>query len=170
MELSAQMEAWAEAGTPGEHHQHLNQMLGEWEGVFRMWMEPGGEPMEMPGTIKREWVLDGRYVRETVESEAAWGPFRGIGYMGYNNMDGRYEFIWMDTESTAIMRETGTYDPDSKVLSTHGSHRDPMSGGVFSTRGILDLSNPNRHTYVGYATGSDGKEFKAFEGVMERTK
>jgi hypothetical protein len=32
----------------------------------------------------------------------------------------------------------------------------------------MDMSNPNRHTMVGYMTGPDGKEFKSFEGVMER--
>ncbi len=64
MEMSAEMEAKARA--PGEHRRYLNRMIGEWEGVFRMWMEPGAEPMEMPGTVKREWVLDGRYIHETV--------------------------------------------------------------------------------------------------------
>ncbi len=170
MEMSAEMEAMAKAGAPGEHRRYLNRMIGEWEGTFRMWMEPGAEPMEMAGTVKREWVLDGRYIHETVESESKWGPFRGVGYIGYNNIDGQYEFIWMDTESTAIMFETGTYDPDSKVLTTRGSHRDPASGQVFSSRGTLDLSDPNRHTYVGYSTGPDGKEFKHFEGTMERKK
>lgn len=171
MEMSAGMEAMAKAGAPGEHHQYLNQMIGEWEGMFTMWMEPGEEAMmRMPGTVKREWVLNGRYIHETVESESEWGKFRGLGYMGYNNMDGQYEFIWMDTMSTAIMFETGSYDPDSKVLTTRGSHRDPASGHVFSSRGTLDLSDPNRHTYVGYATGPDGKEFKHFEGIMERKK
>ena len=170
MEKSAEMEAMAKTGAPGEHRRYLNRMIGEWEGVFRMWMKPGAEPMEMPGTCKREWVLDGRYIHETVESESEWGPFRGVGYMGYNNVDGQYEFIWMDTMSTAIMFETGSYDPDSKVLTTRGSHRDPASGRVINSRGNLDLSDPNRHTYVGYATGPDGKEFKNFEGTLERTK
>ena len=170
MEMSAEMEAMAKAGAPGEHHQYLNRMIGEWEGTFRMWMGPGAPTMEMPGTVTRDWVLDGRYIRETVDSEGPWGKFRGIGYMGYNNIDGQYEFIWMDNMSTAIMFETGTYDPDSKVLTTRGSHRDPASGHVFSSRGTLDLSDPNRHTYVGYSTGPDGKEFKHFEGTMERKK
>ncbi len=165
-----EMEAMAKTGAPGEHRRYLNRMIGEWEGVFRMWMKPGAEPMEMPGTCKREWVLDGRYIHETVESESEWGPFRGVGYMGYNNVDGQYEFIWMDTMSTAIMFETGSYDPDSKVLTTRGSHRDPASGRVINSRGNLDLSDPNRHTYVGYATGSDGREFKNFEGALERKK
>ncbi len=170
MEMSAEMEAMAKAGAPGEHHQYLNRMIGDWEGTFRMWMKPGAPTMEMPGTVTREWVLDGRYIREIVDSEGEWGKFRGLGYMGFNNVDGQYEFIWMENMSTAIMFSTGSYDPDSKVLTIRGSHRDPMSGHMFSSRGTLDLSDPNRHTYVGYATGPDGKEFKNFEGTMERKK
>ncbi len=34
MEKSAEMEAMRKAGAPGEHHQYLNQMIGEWEGMF----------------------------------------------------------------------------------------------------------------------------------------
>ncbi|MHC4094265.1 MAG: hypothetical protein ACYSVY_29000 [Planctomycetota bacterium] len=34
--------------------------------------------------------------------------------------------------------------------------------------GKLDLSDADRHTYVGYSTDADGKTFKAFEGVTKR--
>jgi hypothetical protein len=91
-----------------------------------------------------------------------------LGYVGYNNLDGRYEMIWMDTRSTAIYAETGTYHPDDRILRSRGSHRDAATGRVVNTWAQLDLSKPDRHTYVGYTTDADGNTYKAFEGVSER--
>ena len=167
-ELSPDMLAAIEAGTPGEHHKHLDPLIGEWVGEFKIWMEPGGEPMVSKGTISRKWILGDRFVHEVVEATSDWGAFRGIGFLGYNNVDGQYEAIWMDSMSTGIYFETAAYDPDSKMLRTRGTYRDPASGHVLQSRGVMDLSNPNRHVYEGYMTGPDGKEYKSFAGVTER--
>jgi hypothetical protein len=166
--MSPEAVAAIAAGTPGEHHRYLNTLIGEWEGTFKIWMEPGAEPMISEGTVSREWILDGRFVHEVVEASSDWGPFKGISYLGYNNVDGQYEAIWMDSMSAGIYFETGSLDPDTQVMRTRGTYRDPASGKVLNSRGMMDMSNPNRHTMVGYTTGPDGKEFKSFEGVMER--
>jgi hypothetical protein len=167
-EMSPEELAAFELGMPGEHHKYLDTLIGDWEGVFKIWMEPGGEPLVSKGRAEREWVLDGRFVHEVVEAETDWGPFHGIGYVGYNNVDGRYEAVWMDSTSTGIYFETGSIDPVTRIMRTRGTYRDPVSGKVYASRGMMDMSNPNRHTMVGYMTGPDGKEFKNFEGVMER--
>jgi hypothetical protein len=170
MELPPEMKVYLEAGAPGEHHRLLDPLVGDWEGVVRIWMEPGGEPMEWPGTASREWTLDGRFVHERVESQSPFGPFRGFGAMGYNNLDGQYEFIWMENMSTGIMWATGHYDPDTKTLHSRGSYRDPATGKLVWSRGEIDMSRPNVNTFVGYAVGPDGREFKNMEGEFRRTK
>lgn len=167
-EMSPDMLAALEAGMPGPHHKYLDPLIGEWEGMFKIWMEPGAEPMISRGTAKREWVLDGRFVHEIIEAEMDWGSFRGMGYLGYNNVDGQYEAIWMDSTSTGIYFETASYDPDKKVMTSRGTYRDPASGKVYNSRGMMDMSNPDRHVYLAYMTGPDGREFKSFEGVTER--
>jgi hypothetical protein len=167
-EMTAEMMAWMEAGTPGDHHRHLDQLTGDWEAVFKFWMTPGAPPMESRGTIKRKWMLDGRYLQEKVEASSAMGDFKGLGYLGYNNIDGQYEFMWIDSMSTAMMTETGLYDADAKVMVTTGSHRDPVSGRVVNRWGRLDMSNPDRHVFTGYEYDENGKKRKTFEGVAER--
>ncbi|MBT8484987.1 MAG: DUF1579 family protein [Phycisphaerales bacterium] len=167
-EMDPQMQAWMDAGTPTKHHKYLNVMNGTWDAKFTMWMEPGAPPMVSIGTIKRHWALDGRYLAEEVEAQTDFGTFHGLGYLGYNNVDGQYEFIWMDSMSTAIMSETGSYNPETKVMHTRGSMRDPASGHIIASRGMLDMSDPDRHVYTGYMTGADGKEYKSFEGISER--
>ncbi|MHC5022805.1 MAG: DUF1579 family protein [Planctomycetota bacterium] len=157
-----------DTGAPGRHHRRLDQLIGEWTGEFKIQLAPGAEPMISRGTVKREWVMNGRFVRETVEAQVDEDTFEGLGYIGYNNFDGRFEAVWMDNMSTAIYAETGTYHPDEKVLHTRGSQRDPASGRLINAWSKLNVSDPDRHVLVGYATDADGRTYKAIEGILQR--
>ena len=169
-QVTEEMQAYAEAGTPGQYHKYLDPLVGQWDGQFKIYMEPGQEPMLSRGTVTREWILDGRFLQETVEATSDWGTFSGLGFYGYDNVDQQYEIVWMDSMSTGIYSETGAYDAEKKLLKTQGSSRDPSSGRVINTRGKFDLSDPDKHLYVGYMSGPDGKSFKHFEGVTSRRK
>ena len=168
-EVAARMEAWEKAAQPGKHHKVLEQLLGDWEGSFRIRMAPDMDPMEVTGTIKREWILDGHYIKETVHGDAVGDmpAFKGLGFLGYNNIDGQYEIAWMENHSTAIAFETAWYDADEKIMHFSGTHREP-SGKVFHTWGKLDLSSPGQHSYTGWMLGSDGRRFKSFEAERQR--
>ncbi|MFG0329788.1 MAG: DUF1579 family protein [Phycisphaerales bacterium] len=167
-EFNEMMEAWANIGQPGEHHEHLDTLVGEWDATWQMWMEPGAEPMEMTGTISREWILDGRFVKEDVQSSTPMGPFQGIGVYGYDKIDGAYKTLWMDSMSTNIYSEMGQYDPEKKILRLQGHMHDPTTNTLAFSRGEVDMSKPDHHVYTGYKIGADGKEFKAFTGDMKR--
>lgn len=156
------------AGTPGAQHEKLNVLLGVFDATVKIWMDEGEEPLQFDGSVRRQWILGGRYMRENVRASSDMGIYEGLGYTGYNNLEGQYEMVWMDSESTAIYTETGSFDDATKILTTRGSHRDPVSGKVVHTRGLFDLSDPNRHTYIEYETGADGHERKSFEGVFTR--
>ncbi len=58
--------------------------------------------------MRRQWIMDGRYIRESVRASSELGSFEGLGFSGYNNLDGQYEFVWMDNDSTMIYFETGS--------------------------------------------------------------
>ncbi len=167
-QINAEMQAMMESGTPGENHKVLDALVGDWAGEWKIYWAPDQEPAVSQGTVKREWILGGRYIQEYVEATGAMGTFNGVGYSGFNNIDGQYEFVWMDSMSTAIFFETGTYDPKTKILTSRNSRRDPATGKVINGWGKLDLSKPDRHTFVGYATTAGGQEYKCFEGVLNR--
>ena len=155
--MMEQMQAMMEAGTPGEHHKYLNGLVGEWEGKVKIWMSPDAMPLEAPCTISREWVLEGRFVREVVQSSMGpQGTFEGIGYTGYNNFDGQYEMIWMENMATGITIQKGTFNPETGELHTFGEHRDPATGHIMHGYGTVDMSDNDRHTYAGYLIGADG--------------
>lgn len=169
-EMAAMMEKMEAAGRPGPHHDALKPLAGNWEGFVEITMAPGQEPMKMPATISREWIMDGRFMKEAVKSETDDGPFNGMGLVGFNNVDGVYESMWVDNTGTAILTETGTYDVEKKTFRFYSSHRDPASGKLNMGHVELDLSNPNRHVMTGWRIGPDGKAFKSFYGVFERVK
>jgi hypothetical protein len=167
-EVQAKMEAWAKAAAPGKHHKYLEEMVGEWHGTFQMWMEPGAEPMRSTGTVERQWVLGGRFLKETIHAQSDMGEFHGLGYIGFNNMDGLYEFVWMEDMSTSIMSGTGSFDPDERVFRWHSQHRDPSTGHLITSWSTLEATSPGHHTYTGWQIGPDGKKFKSFQGEVER--
>ena len=49
-----------------------------------------------------------------------------------------------------------------------GEQRDPVTGRVINAWSKLDLSDPDRHKLVGYATDPSGHTFHAVEAVLER--
>lgn len=159
----------ADPSAPGEHHEILEMFDGNWEGLFTIHI-PGGLTIESKGTVKREWLLDGRFMFEEVRADMGpEGEFVGYGVFGYNNAENRYETFWIDNLSTAMTRNNGTYNADTKQMSFRGKARD-MAGQMVTTRGELDLSDPDRHVYREYQTGADGVERLAFEGVMEKSE
>ena len=93
MEMTPEQEAWMKAATPGKHHKVLEALIGDFNANVKIWMTPDGEPMEFSGTLSREWVLDGHFIKETVKADSPMGPFEAIGFIGYNNIDGQYESI-----------------------------------------------------------------------------
>lgn len=128
-EMMAEMMRLAQ---PGEHHQKLEQFVGEWD-AQATFMMPGGGSIESGGSLTTEWILGGRYVKGDFHLDDMMGaPFDGVSYIGYDNGAGEYTTIWMDNMSTKINTQTAEFDGDSfiqygtsgmggdmKIVSTH---------------------------------------------------
>lgn len=164
----AAMERMMKASTPGEQHKLLECMTGEWEGTVKFWMTPGTEPMVSTGSVTREWNLGGRFLFEHVTAHSDMGPFEAYGAIGYNTLENRYESAWLEDYATYMTFMTGTYDAGKKVFTFTGECLNPMTGKREKQRHTVDVSNPTRHVMAGYGPGPDGKEFKNFEGVLEK--
>lgn len=167
------MAAMMEAAKPGAQHKVLESLIGTWKGGGKFWMAPGTEGMPFSGTADRHWGLNNHYVFEEVHGDPMPGSteaFEGNGVIGYNTIEKRYEFGWIDNQSTWLTFSTGTYDEKTKTFTFKADELDPMTGKRRATRTIIDVSKPDVQTMTGYAMGSDGKEFKNFEGEFKKTK
>ena len=170
-EIDPHAEWAAVAANPGPHHEHLNALVGTWEAKVRFRMDPAADWMESSGTVTREWVLDKRFLKEAVEATSPMGgggTFQGLGYIGYDNAEGVYQSTWMENHSTAIINEVGSYDPGTRMMTFRGAHRHPMTGRTVLVRSEVNMKDPNRHIFNGYAIAEDGREYKSFEGTATR--
>lgn len=165
------VQALIAAGAPGKHHAELESLIGTWDGTMSFRPAPEVPALEFPGVATREWALGGRFVREVVEAASPFGmPFEGIGYTGYNNIDQRYEMIWMDNMSTAVYPGHGAYNRETKVFTFYSERRDPASGRLITGWSETDVSDPDRHVVKGWEHTADGRVFQSVEGVFTRRR
>lgn len=167
-EMQAMMEAYTEAGTPGEPHAWLAESAGSWKTTNTMWMEPGAEPMTSEGKAERKMILDGRVMVEHFHGDMMGTPFEGMGLSGYNNVTGKYWTVWMDSMSTGTATGEGTCAEDHSTCSYTLSWDDPMTDGTTSARIEMEYIGDDSVKFSMYET-RDGTEFKSMEILYERT-
>src|SRR5438552_2582640 len=116
---AAMMAAYMKHATPGEGHKKLQPLIGSWTYTGKFWMDPGAPPMEGKGTAERKWILDGRFMDETVKGQMpGLPPFEGHGLTGYDNHTKKYVGIWIDSMTTSVTVSHGTMDSAGKVLTS----------------------------------------------------
>lgn len=166
------LDFWIDSlGVPGPGHEVLEAIVGTWEGKGSIWDSPDSEPIPIAATVERHWVLGGRFLREQIEITTAGGEtFEALGFIGFNNEAAQYELLNIDTGSTAMLLETGKYNPDTKKLMIRGSYRDPATGFAIDRRVEMDLSQQGRIVVVGYTTNEEGREYKSLESAVTRRK
>lgn len=165
-ETAAMMEAYEKAGTPGEAHEALARTAGTWTATVRYWMEPGGEPSEMEGSVKITPVMGGRFIREKVTSEWMGAPFHGVSIVGYNNTTGEVEGVWYDNHSTMLYTSRGTISDAGDEITLRSRYRDPVSGTWIEGRSVRTITG-DRMTETAWET-RDGAEHKTMEIVYVR--
>jgi hypothetical protein len=141
MPMDPEMMAWIKAGTPGPNHELLQYSVGTWKTVVRHWEGPDTEPAE--GGM----------------------PFEGIGFVGYDNVQKKFISNWMDSMSTGIMIEDGTYDPAKKEFAFYADVPSP-TGGAIKSKTFIRIINSDKHvmTFHHRMPGDD-----QFRKVMEIT-
>lgn len=158
------MAKWAEYATPGEAHQRLAKLAGNWDYTMKWWMSPDAQPEESTGTLSAALTMDGRYLVEDWEGTAMGQPFKGRGTTGYDNFNKEYVSTWIDNMGTGIMVSTGQYDAAQDALVTTGTFDDIMTGEKDkSMRGVQKILDDNTIHFEMYVPGPDGQEFKTME-------
>jgi hypothetical protein len=166
------MRRWQEAMTPGDPHKALEQFVGEWDAVTRVWMEgPGKPPMETTGASSSTMALGGRFLRQDFTGQMMGMPFTGVGFTGYDNVKKKYVASWMDSMSTALSTMEGTFDTSGKVLTTFGKMDDFTTGERNKTiKYVIRVVSPDKHVFEAYDQVGTKSEFKAFEITYTRRK
>jgi hypothetical protein len=111
-----EMQAMAEAATPGPIHAQLMKRAGEYTVAMKFFTQPGAEPAESTGTATLKSILGGRFLEEENSGEAFGEPYAGTRIYGYNKGSKEYEATWIYNGSTAILVLNGASDDDGKTV------------------------------------------------------
>lgn len=163
------MAAWDKARTLGPQHEAFAKDVGTWDLTLTAWMDPSAPPETYTSTAVRELALGGRYLIEKVKGDMGeFGPFEGMGILGFNNLTQQYSHVWMDSMSTGWMQSTGTASADGTVTMT-GSYDDAMTGGKTKARTVTKHISADEQHFAMYEDRGQG-ETKTMEIVYKRRK
>ncbi len=168
-EMQAMMTKWQEYASPNENHKVLDVLTGNWNHVVKWWMEPGSKPEISKGTTETRWIMGGRYLQHMVKGMSMGQPFEGMGLIGFDNSQKKYQTLWIDNMGTGIMTGDGSYDADVKTLSDKGTFSDPFIGQR-SYRTETKLTGNDHYTYEMYAPDMTGKEYLMMSIAYTRVK
>ncbi len=164
------MKKYEAAAKPGDQHKMLSGIAGNWNYVSKMWDAPGGEPQESKGKTDFKMILGGRWLQQQFKGKAMGQNFEGMGLIGYDNVKGKFESIWLDTMSTGAMRSDGTYDDQTKTLKDSGTMSCPISADKTQEfRSELQFLSNKKLIFSMFGKGpTDGPEFKMMEITYTR--
>lgn len=156
------------AGQPGPAHDRLKPLAGHWTYTCKLWMEPGGEPIETKGTIEREWILGGRFLSEKVEGTGFDGRpgFEGFGLIGYDNNLQKYTQTFACTMGTGTSTGVGTA-AKSGGITFQTECACPLSTEKVKGRDELRIVSENKIVTESYKI-VNGEEVKVMELVAIR--
>jgi hypothetical protein len=163
----AMQEAMMKAATPGEHHQHLAKLAGDFTYTAKAWMAPGAPPQEWTGNRSAKMILGGRFLEEHFDGSFAGMPFEGRGLFAYDNAAGHYTYLWCDNMGTMVTTSTGTCSEAGWEMK--GTHRIPGTNAENAFRNVLRMVDDNTVVFEWHeAMPGGGEPFKMIEITYKR--
>ncbi len=145
---------------PGEHHEHLALMVGDWELNVRVWAAPDTEPVDSSGTAEARSILGGRFVQTVFRARLFGQPFEGWAIDGYDNQAEEYVGTWRDTQGTYTLVYRGKCTEDGKVRTMNGTLIDPISGEKLKLRTVVTFEDDDTFTQESFIVLSEEETLK----------
>ncbi len=155
--------AWAKAAEVNKNHEWMKVFEGDWTTVVKEF-DPmtGKEAGGGSGTMTCKLVLGGRFLSMDFDGRFQGKFFRGMGTLGYSNVNSRYEGTWMDSMGTHTSMTTGSVDASGKVMTMLSEPTDPMSGKPVKQREVTTIISKDSYKMEMFMTFG-GKEAKLME-------
>lgn len=146
---SEEMMKKAEArSAPGPGHKLLDPLVGEWNAEVKMWMSPDAPPTQNKGTARSTWAMKGRFLQQEFNGEFMGKPFRGLSFIGYDNVKEKYSNVWLDDMSTTMVTSEGEADKAGKVFTFEGSYACAMTGEKDKhAKQVFRIINRDKHIF-----------------------
>lgn len=140
---------------PAKENDWFKPIMGEWETVTEMVMEPGKPPVTCKGT-QTSRSLGGYWVMFEHTGDMMGSPMTGIMTLGWDAAQKAYVGTWVDSMTPTLWRYKGTLDATGKILTldTEGpSQADPAKLAPY--RDIIEVKGPDHKTLTAMAKVDD---------------
>lgn len=153
---------------PTKNHSSLiTSMIGRWQTTTKLWTTPETEPQTARGITTMTATLGGRFVQQDFACAMGGSPFKGTGFFGFNNTNGRFESFWIDNCSTGMQMSTGERQSDGSIV-WNLTFTDE-NGATQNTKTVTRFPEKDTVVFETYAIGTNGSEFKTLEVTYNRT-
>jgi hypothetical protein len=167
----ALLKALAEAGKPTAEHKKLEPFVGQWTFTMKIWTDPTQPPAELKGTMECKWIMDGRFVLQTVRAECAKSgkTFEGLGLFGYDAAQKKFTCTKVcglcGTASTNLV----SCDSSGKRFECIKEECCPLTAQKIKARDEVIIESNDRIVINAYKT-FDNREVRVIEIVSIRQK
>ena len=162
-EQQEMMAAYQRMAEVRQEHKQLDYFVGDWTSSTTMWMDSKTPPQKSAGKVHTQAIFGGRYIEVDMEGAMNDATYHGRGYMGFDNIAGKFFNTWMDDMSTGFWFAYGTYDKATQTYTFHGQMDDPMkAGGKVAVREVMHIVDPKHYVFEWYETRG-GKEAKTLQ-------
>jgi hypothetical protein len=167
----ALLKALAEAGKPGPEHQKLQPLVGHWTFTMKLWTDPSQPPAELKGTLERKWIMDGRFVQETVRGECVktGKTCEGMGLLGYDAGQKKFTCVKACGLTGTISSGVVSCDPSGTRFECVKEEYCPLTGEKVKGRDEVVIESNDRIVLNVYKTFKD-HEVKFAEMISVRQK
>jgi hypothetical protein len=173
--------AWVQRGQPGAGHAALAPLLGSWNVELSIYGTMGRSP-GLPPLVSRDIrttrvrIADGHYIEDTTEGMVDGKPYWRRGWLGYSNIDRRYEWVTV-APSVPMMIYLGKPGSSDRmpiemtgVFTDQGVVSEQTVGKSVGQRTLIRIENQDRHVFELYFTPPQGKVQLAMRMVYTRVQ
>ena len=172
---------WVKRGIPSEGHAALAPLIGNWRVELSVFGAMGRSP-DLPPLVSndirttRVWIADGQYIEDTTEGTINRQPFWRRGWLGYSNLDRRYEWVTVAPRVPMMIYlgkpGSGAQFPIevTGVFTDQGIVNERTVGKSIGQRTVIRIENNDHHVFELYFTPPGGKEQLALRLLYTRIK
>jgi len=155
---------------PGDQQKRLDFMVGTFDVKVKVWINPGEPPIESTATGVASWVLGHRYIQQMLSGYIMGEAWNGIGYAGFDNVEGVYVACYMDTGSTGMEWYRGSMAPDGKSAKLTATIADAITLKPTKLEMRLTMSPDGNHVTQLWQEDLGGRMFESMELTFIRKK